>query len=85
MKKSIKKQNYCMKLHSKLLYETALNKNGYQTKMTYTKTTPANNKKRAYNITWFNPTYSQNIKANIGKIFLKFIKKHFRIDHRLII
>ena len=32
---------------AKLLYETALNKSGYKTTMTYTKTTNVNNRNRA--------------------------------------
>ena len=32
---------------------------------------------RARNIIWFNPPFSENVETNIGKIFLKLIKKHF--------
>ena len=51
--------------------------------MTYTKTTNVNNRNRARNIIWFNPPYSQNVKTNIGKTFLKLVKKHFPRDHKL--
>ena len=62
---------------AKLLYETALNESGYKTTMTYTKTTNLNNRNRARNIIWFNPPYSQNVKTNVGKTFLKLVKKNF--------
>ena len=35
------------------------------------------NKKRKRKIIWFNPPYSKNVQANVGKIFLRYIKKHF--------
>ena len=35
------------------------------------------------NIIWFNPPYSQNAKTNIGKAFLKLVKKHFPRGHKL--
>ena len=59
------------------MYETALNESGYKTTLTYTKTTNVNNRNRARNIIWFNPPYSQNVKTNIEKTFLKLVKKHF--------
>ena len=65
------------------LYETVLNENGYKTIMTYTTTTNGNNRNRARDIVWFNPPYSQNVKTNIGKTFLKLVKKHFPRGHKL--
>ena len=62
---------------AKLLYETALNESGSKTTLTYTKTTNVNNRNRAHNIMWFNSPYSQNVKTNIGKAFLKLVKEHF--------
>ena len=35
------------------------------------------NRKMRRNIFWFNPPFSQNVKTNIGKMFLKLIRKHF--------
>ena len=49
---------------TKPLYETSLNKSGYKTAMTYTKTTTRSNRNRARNIIWFYPRYSQNVKTN---------------------
>ena len=40
-------------------------------------------KNRSHDIIWFNPPFSQNIKTNNGKIFLKLIKKHFSNHHHL--
>ena len=68
---------------AKPLYETALNESGYKTTLTYTKTANVNNRNRARNIIWFNPLYSQNVKTNIGKTFLKLLKKHFPKGHKL--
>ena len=62
---------------SKRLYETELNESGYKTTLTYTKTTNVNNRNRAHNIMWFNSPYSQNVKTNIGKAFLKLVKENF--------
>ena len=50
---------------------TALIGSGYKTSLAYTRS----NRNRASNITWFNPSYSQNVKTNIGKTFLKLTKK----------
>ena len=63
---------------AKPVYETALNDSRYKTTMTYTKTTNVNNTNRACNIIWFNPPYSQNVKTNIGKTFLKLVKSIFQ-------
>ena len=68
---------------AKPLYETALNESGYKTTLTYTKTTNVNNRNRAHNIMWFNSPYSQNVKINIEKAFLKLVKKHFPRGHKL--
>ena len=65
------------------MYETALNESDYKTTMTYTKTTNVNNRNRARNFILFNPLYSQKVKTNIGKAFLKLVKKHFPRGHKL--
>ena len=69
---------------AKPLYETALNESGYKTTLTYTKTTNVNNRNRARKLTdLFNPPHSQNVKTNIGKAFIKLVKKHFPRGHKL--
>ena len=45
--------------------------------MSYAQTEVKNNRNRSRNIIWFNPPFSQNVKTNIGKLFLKLVKKHF--------
>ena len=77
---SCKEQEY---EKAKPLYQTPLNESGYKTTLAYTKTTNVNNRNRARNIIWFNPPYSQNVKTNIGKTFLKLVKKHFPRGHKL--
>ena len=34
-------------------------------------------------VIWFNPPYSLNVKTNIGKVFLKLVRKHFPRSHKL--
>ena len=68
---------------AKLLYKKSLQESGYKTSMSYVETEVKTNKNRSWNIIWFNPPFSQNFEINIGKIFLKFIKKHFRDHHYL--
>ena len=68
---------------AKLLYEKSLQESGYKTSMSYAQTEVKSNKNRSRNIIWFNPPLSQNVKTNIGKIFLKLIEKHFPNHHRL--
>ena len=42
--------------------------------------TNANRKRK---IIWYNPPFSQNVKTNIGKKFLKLVSKHFPRSHTL--
>ena len=51
--------------------------------MSYAQTEVKNSRNRSRNIIWFNPLFSQNVKTNIGKLFLKLVKKHFPKHHRL--
>ena len=67
---------------AKLLYEKSLRESGYKTSVSYAQTEVKTSKNRSWNIIWFNPPFSQNVKTNIGKIFLKLIKKHFPNHHR---
>ena len=52
-------------INKRLSDETVINENRYKATMSCTKTTTTKNVKREHNIIWFNPPYSQNIKANI--------------------
>ena len=42
-----------------------------------------NNRNRHRKIIWFGPPFSQSVKTNIGKIFLKLVRKHFPRHHKL--
>ena len=38
-------------------------------------------RKRKQNIIWCNPSYSMNVKTNVGKIFFKLLRKYFPPSH----
>ena len=40
-------------------------------------------KKRKRKVIWFNPPFSLNVKTNVGKIFLKLVKRHFPKENPL--
>lgn len=42
---------------------------------------PKQPRNRARKIIWFNPPYNVEVKTNIGKIFLKLVRKHFNKRH----
>ena len=67
-------------------YDNALKQSNYKTTLQYTTTeTPpttesqskSEKRKRTRNIIWFNPPYSENIRTNVAREFLKLIDKHF--------
>ena len=66
---------------AKPAYRDALNKRGFQERLSYTSAQNKNdendNKQQKRKIIWYNRPYSANIKTNIGKTFLNLIKKHF--------
>ena len=62
-------------------YETALAASGFESNMKFQKN-PNIRRNRSRNIIWFNPPYSRNVKTNIGNVFLKIIKKHFKKNHK---
>ena len=64
-------------------YENALEESGYKAEMKYETSENTNNRNRHRKIIWFNPTFSQSVKTNIGKIFLKLVRKHFPRHHKL--
>ena len=65
------------------LHQKSLHESGYKTSMSYAQTEVKNSRNRSRNIIWFNPPFTQNVKTNIGKMFLKLVKKHFPKHHRL--
>ena len=63
------------------MYKEAITKSGFNDDIIYTPLIESNNSKRQNTrkrkIIRFNPPYSMNVETNIGKIFLKLVKKHF--------
>ena len=63
------------------IYSDALKKSGFNDKLTYsTKTADydtSEKKTRKRKFIWFNLPFSLNVKTNVGKIFLKLVKRHF--------
>ena len=63
----------------KSVYESALKDSGQFSSMSYNNSnTPNARINRNRKVIWFNPPYSQNVKTNIGKLFIKLMRKHFR-------
>ena len=63
-------------------YDTALKKSGFNENTKYLPSQPKQrNRKRQ--IIWFNPPQSVNVKANVSKLFMRLIDKHFPRHHKL--
>ena len=63
----------------KSIYESALKDSEHFSSMSYNKSITQNSQRnRNRKVIWFNPPYSQNVKTNIGKLFIKLMRKHFR-------
>ena len=62
-------------------YNKALEKSGFSQKIEY-KNEHVNRSRRRRKVVWFNPPYSSNVKSNIGKIFMRLIRKHFPKEHK---
>ena len=62
-------------------YNIALKKSGLNENIKYSPSQPKQrNRKRQ--IIWFTPPYCVNVKANVGKLFMRLIDKHFPRDHK---
>ena len=63
------------------MYNESLTKSGSNDDIIYTLVTESNNSEKnktmKRKIIWFNSAYSMNVETNIGKTFLKLVKKHF--------
>ena len=68
-------------LKAKPTYESALKSSDYEYDMKYKKY-QAKTRTRRRNVIYFNPPYSANVKTNIGKEFLRLVKKHFPPNHK---
>ena len=66
------------------IYTEALRKSGYQDKILYQNhTTHTHKKTQKCSIVWFDPPFSESIKSNVGRDFLRLIDKHFPPHHWL--
>ena len=62
----------------KSVYESALKDSIHFSSISYNNSNTRNARRnRNRKVTWFNPPYSQNVKTNIGKLFIKPVRKHF--------
>ena len=68
---------------AKPLYEEALLKSNYKASLKFEKPQHNLNGNRLCKMIWFHPSFSQNVKTNIGKTFLKLVKQHFSKHHKL--
>ena len=69
-------------------YQQALDESGYKNKLVYEeKNTQEGERKKKKNrkrkITWFNPPFSNNLKTNLGREFIRIINKNFPKDNPL--
>ena len=69
------------------IYSEALKKSSFNDRLIYsTKTAGCDTlekKKRKRKVIWFNPPFSLNVQSNVGKIFLKLVKRHFPKENSL--
>lgn len=60
------------------VYETALKDSGYFSSMSFDDSNTQNTRRnRNRKFLWFNPSYDQNVKTNIGKWFINLVRNHF--------
>ena len=64
-------------------YQEEMLKSGFAGDVKYVKTNGSAKRSRKRNIVWSNPPYSDHVKTNIGKEFLKLVAIHFPLHHRL--
>ena len=65
--------------------EEALLKSGYKSNLEFQKeiSSEKKNRRRRRNIIWFNPPFSQTVKTNVARLFLRLLDKHFPRSHIL--
>ena len=68
-------------------YELIMKKCGYNDKLNFEKpeqkNKTKNKNKRKRKIIWYNPPFSSSVKTNIGREFIKLVKKHFNENNPL--
>ena len=62
-------------------YKEAMHRSGHTGKLEYADNLVSKKKKRKRNITWFNPPFSEHVKTNIGKEFLRLLAKYYTPHH----
>ena len=62
---------------TKPLYEDALSESNYKASLQFEKRQYNTKRNRLLKVIWFNSPFSQNVKINIRKTFLKLVKYHF--------
>ena len=67
---------------AKPLYESALENSGFNYSIKFEASVENAGRNRNRKVIWFNPAYSLNVKTNIGKVFLKFVRKYFSKSHK---
>ena len=67
--------------NAKVNYKLALKHSVYKSKVKFDQQ-PSTRRIRNRKIIWFNPPFSQNVKANIRKLFFKLERKNFSKNHR---
>ena len=69
------------------VFQSALEKSGYNNTLTYNSSTDTGpqqrNKNRKRKIIWFNPPFSSNVNTNVGKQFLRILDQSFPPGHVL--
>ena len=68
---------------ARTLYENALMESGYKVEMKYDTSENTNNRNWHRKKIWFNQPFSQSVKTNIEKMFLKLVRKHFPRQYKL--
>ena len=67
------------------MYKEVLTKSGFNDDIIYSPVLESSNSERKNtrkrNVIWFIPPYSMNVETNIGKTFLKLVKKDFPRDN----
>ena len=68
---------------AKCEFEDVLKKSGFKVHFKCMKNERQKAKNRTRNIIWFNPPFNNAVSANVAKIFVGLINKHFAKSHRL--
>ena len=66
---------------AKITYQTTLKNSGYQTTLKFEKPSQKTRRNQNRKVTWFNPSFSLNVKTKKGKEFFELIRKHFPRNH----